>query len=154
MSDRGRLTAPGSPLNAAVLAPESGTLVPPPGDLAEMAAQYGLRPSSARPSLASYLALVWQRRYFIVAYATARNVAMYTEARLGHLWQVLTPLLNPRPPGFTSNQAEREGLPRQGPAARLRCPACFSAIRSSAVAAAAAGGSARISSRMCRAWSR
>jgi teichoic acid transport system permease protein len=37
---------------------------------------------------------VWQRRHFIVAYATARNVSMYTEARLGQLWQVLTPLLN------------------------------------------------------------
>src|SRR5207302_1683671 len=30
----------------------------------------------------------------IFAYATARNVSMYTEARLGQLWQVLTPLLN------------------------------------------------------------
>ena len=38
--------------------------------------------------------MVWQRRHFIVAYATARNVSMYTEARLGQLWQVLTPLLN------------------------------------------------------------
>jgi teichoic acid transport system permease protein len=37
---------------------------------------------------------VWQRRHFIAAYATARNVSMYTEARLGQLWQVLTPLLN------------------------------------------------------------
>ena len=37
---------------------------------------------------------MWQRRHFIVAYATARNVSMYTEARLGQLWQVLTPLLN------------------------------------------------------------
>ncbi|HCU95781.1 MAG TPA: ABC transporter [Actinobacteria bacterium] len=37
---------------------------------------------------------LWQRRHFIVGFATARNVAMYTEARLGQLWQVLTPLLN------------------------------------------------------------
>jgi len=37
---------------------------------------------------------LWDRRYFILAYATARNVSMYTEARLGQLWQVLTPLLN------------------------------------------------------------
>ena len=59
-----------------------------------MAAQYGLRPSSARPRPASYLVKVWQRRHFILAYATARNVSMYTEARLGQLWQVLTPLLN------------------------------------------------------------
>src|SRR5262249_7374088 len=56
--------------------------------LAEMAAQYGLQPSSARPRLVSYLVKVWQRRHFILAYATARNVSMYTEARLGQLWQV------------------------------------------------------------------
>jgi teichoic acid transport system permease protein len=94
MDDRGRLTAPGSLLNGTVLAP--GDEVPPEGSesLAELAAHYGLRPSSARPSLVSYLRLVWQRRHFIVAYATARSVSMYTEARLGQLWQVLTPLLN------------------------------------------------------------
>ena len=94
MDDRGRLTAPGSLLNGTVLAPEDEA--PPEGDgsLAELAARYGLRPSSARPSLISYLRLVWQRRHFIVAYATARSVSMYTEARLGQLWQVLTPLLN------------------------------------------------------------
>jgi teichoic acid transport system permease protein len=94
MDDRGRLTAPGSLLDGTVLAPEDEA--PPEGDgsLAELAARYGLRPSSARPSLISYLRLVWQRRHFIVAYATARSVSMYTEARLGQLWQVLTPLLN------------------------------------------------------------
>jgi teichoic acid transport system permease protein len=90
MDDRGRLTAPGSLLNGTALAPEDEGS----GDLAALAARYGLRPSSARPSLASYLGLVWQRRHFIVAYATARSVSMYTEARLGQLWQVLTPLLN------------------------------------------------------------
>jgi teichoic acid transport system permease protein len=97
MDDRGRLTAPGSLLNGTVLAPEGAGLgQPSPGDsgLAELAAQYGLRPSSARPGLVDYMRLVWQRRHFIVAYATARNVSMYTEARLGQLWQVLTPLLN------------------------------------------------------------
>jgi teichoic acid transport system permease protein len=94
MRERGRLTAPGSLLNTAVLAPDSDTIVPPSGDLARMAAEYGLRPSSARPGLISYMRLVWQRRHFILAYATARNVSMYTEARLGQLWQVLTPLLN------------------------------------------------------------
>jgi teichoic acid transport system permease protein len=41
-----------------------------------------------------YVGQLWARRHFIVAFATARNVAMYTEARLGQLWQVLTPLLN------------------------------------------------------------
>ena len=97
MRDSGRLTAPGELLNGQVLAGEGDTLgQPAPEDqgLAGLAAEYGLRPSSARPSLTSYLAAVWQRRHFIIAYATARNVSMYTEARLGQLWQVLTPLLN------------------------------------------------------------
>src|SRR5580692_2841545 len=97
MDERGRLTAPGSLLNGTLLAADGEDLAQPPEggqSLAELAAKYGLRPSSARPSLISYLRLVWQRRHFIVAYATARNVSMYTEARLGNLWQVLTPLLN------------------------------------------------------------
>jgi teichoic acid transport system permease protein len=62
--------------------------------LAELARKYNLRPSAARPSLLVYAGRLWQRRHFIVGFATARNVAMYTEARLGQLWQVLTPLLN------------------------------------------------------------
>src|SRR6266516_4311125 len=92
MGNRGRLIAPGG------LRDELADVVqdePPAGEsLAALAAQYGLRPSSARPGLVSYLARVWQWRHFIFAYATARNVSMYTEARLGQLWQVLTPLLN------------------------------------------------------------
>jgi teichoic acid transport system permease protein len=93
MGNRGRLTAPGSLLD------ESGVPAGPAGtdgteDLAALAAAYGLRPSSSRPGMGAYLRLVWQRRHFILAYATARNVSMYTEARLGQLWQVLTPLLN------------------------------------------------------------
>src|SRR5579859_3382773 len=94
MDDRGRLTAPGSLLDGTVLASEDEAPPEGAGSLAALAAQYGLRPSSARPSLASYLRMVWERRHFILAYATARNVSMYTEARLGQLWQVLTPLLN------------------------------------------------------------
>jgi teichoic acid transport system permease protein len=97
MRDRGRLTAPGALLNGSVLASEADPLTESAegnGALAELAARYGLRPSSAQPGLVSYLRMVWQRRHFILAYATARNVSMYTEARLGQLWQVLTPLLN------------------------------------------------------------
>jgi teichoic acid transport system permease protein len=97
MDERGRLTAPGSLLNGATPGPEGEDLAGLPegtGSLAELAARYGLRPSSARPSLVTYIRMVWERRHFIVAYATARNVSMYTEARLGNLWQVLTPLLN------------------------------------------------------------
>ncbi len=97
MRDRGRLTAPGDLLTGDVVAPDADTPGEPDrggASLAELAARYSLRPSSARPTLASYLDKVWQRRHFIIAYATARNVSMYTEARLGQLWQVLTPLLN------------------------------------------------------------
>jgi teichoic acid transport system permease protein len=97
MDDRGRLTAPGSLLNGTVLAPDGEEPARPAvgrGSLADLAAQYGLRPSSARPHLMAYIRMVWGRRHFISSYATARNVSMYTEARLGQLWQVLTPLLN------------------------------------------------------------
>src|SRR6201999_2082896 len=66
----------------------------PDQDLGELARQHGLKLSGARPSLASYVAMLWQRRHFIVGYATARNVSMYTDAKLGQIWQVLTPLLN------------------------------------------------------------
>jgi teichoic acid transport system permease protein len=90
MGNRGRLTAPDSLLDESA-EPEYG---PQGQSLAELAALHNLRPSSTRPTLASYLRIVWQRRHFIIAYATARNVSMYTEARLGQLWQVLTPLLN------------------------------------------------------------
>jgi teichoic acid transport system permease protein len=62
--------------------------------LAELAREYNLRPSAARPSWPAYARQLWNRRHFIMGFATARNVAMYTEARLGQLWQVLTPLLN------------------------------------------------------------
>jgi teichoic acid transport system permease protein len=62
--------------------------------LAELAAKYNLRPSAARPGVFAYAGQLWARRHFIMGFATARNVAMYTEARLGQLWQVLTPLLN------------------------------------------------------------
>src|SRR6185295_15949622 len=83
MGNRGRLIAPGGLRDELAAVAEDE---PSAGEsLAEMAAQYGLRPSSARPRLVPYLVKVWQRRHFIFAYATAR---------LGQLWQVLTPLLN------------------------------------------------------------
>ena len=62
--------------------------------LADYAIGHGLRPSAERPSIPVYLRQLWRRVHFILAFATARNIAMYTEARLGQLWQVLTPLLN------------------------------------------------------------
>ena len=64
------------------------------GSLAALAAQYGLRPSAQRPTIGTYLSELARRWNFIMGFATARNVAMYTEAKLGQLWQVLAPLLN------------------------------------------------------------
>src|SRR5215469_7269736 len=62
--------------------------------LADYAVEHGLRPSAERPSIPTYLRQLWRRVHCILAFATARNIAMYTEAKLGQLWQVLTPLLN------------------------------------------------------------
>ncbi|MCK2215908.1 ABC transporter permease [Actinomadura sp. ATCC 31491] len=67
---------------------------PAPGSLAELARRHGLRPAVARPSLTVYLRQLWQRRHFILTYATSRNVSKYSGSALGQLWQVLTPLLN------------------------------------------------------------
>jgi teichoic acid transport system permease protein len=101
----GRLSAPGSLTGAANLTgavtTAAGTGVAaeqaawlPAEPLSQFALRHGLRPSATRPPVPVYLRQLWQRRHFIVGFATARNVAMYTEARLGQLWQVLTPLLN------------------------------------------------------------
>ncbi len=92
MDNSGQISAPGSLQAGAVIAPDAPRV--PDQDLGELARQHGLKLSGARPSLASYVAMLWQRRHFIVGYATARNVSMYTDAKLGQIWQVLTPLLN------------------------------------------------------------
>jgi teichoic acid transport system permease protein len=89
---RGQLSAPGRLEAGVSVVPEAPRV--PNQPLAELAARYGLKLSGARPPLLRYLVTLWQRRHFIVGYATARNVSMYTEAKLGQLWQVLTPLLN------------------------------------------------------------
>src|SRR5260370_23739514 len=81
-------------LTDALAAPEVDAAAPGGEPLAELAARYRLRPSAARPGVSASEGRLWARRHFIVGFATARNVAMYTEARLGQLWQVLTPLLN------------------------------------------------------------
>ncbi len=89
---------PGQVLNGANATPEQdgneAATVQPDGALAALAAQYGLRPSAQRPSIGTYLSELARRWSFIMGFATARNVAMYTEAKLGQLWQVLAPLLN------------------------------------------------------------
>jgi teichoic acid transport system permease protein len=89
LSAPGRLTA-GDDVPAAAVA----TADLPDEPLADYAIAHGLRPSAARPPVLAYLRQLWRRRSFILAFATARNIAMYTEARLGQLWQILTPLLN------------------------------------------------------------
>jgi teichoic acid transport system permease protein len=120
VTNRGRLSAPGNlakpgslsgpgslPENggpgsagATVLAPEpdevylAGDAVPAGEQLSEFARRHNLEPASARPPALKYLRMLWQRRQFITGFATASNVAMYSEARLGQVWQVLTPLLN------------------------------------------------------------
>lgn len=63
-------------------------------DLAALAARHGLTKSSVRPPLGGYLRELWGRRQFIVSYARARTYALYAGARLGSVWQVLTPLMN------------------------------------------------------------
>jgi teichoic acid transport system permease protein len=88
----GQIRAPGSLEAGAVIAPDAPRV--PNQDLGAVARQYGLKLSGARPSLPGYVAALWQRRHFIIGYATARNISMYTEAKLGQVWQVLTPILN------------------------------------------------------------
>ncbi|MFE0455495.1 ABC transporter permease [Streptomyces sp. NPDC058914] len=63
-------------------------------DLAALAARHGLTVSGARPSLPEYIRQLWARRHFISAFATAKLTATYSQAKLGQLWQVMTPLLN------------------------------------------------------------
>jgi teichoic acid transport system permease protein len=100
---RGQLSGPGSLADSNVVAMSgdateaadrelNGML--PEGSLPELARRYGLKPSAARPPLLEYIRRLWQRRFFITGFATAQNIAMYTEARLGQVWQILTPLLN------------------------------------------------------------
>ncbi|GGO83267.1 ABC transporter permease [Wenjunlia tyrosinilytica] len=66
----------------------------PEATSAQLAARYGLTPSSVRPTRSEYLRLLWQRRDFITAYAHARITSMYSGARLGQVWHILTPLLS------------------------------------------------------------
>ncbi|MFF9863602.1 ABC transporter permease [Streptomyces tendae] len=63
-------------------------------DLAALAARHGLSVSGARPSLPQYVRQLWARRHFIGAFSTAKLTAQYSQAKLGQVWQVMTPLLN------------------------------------------------------------
>jgi teichoic acid transport system permease protein len=66
----------------------------PADDLKALAARHGLTVSGARPSLPEYIRQLWARRHFITAFATAKLTAQYSQAKLGQVWQVMTPLLN------------------------------------------------------------
>ncbi|MEV7440132.1 ABC transporter permease [Streptomyces sp. NPDC091204] len=71
----------------------------PPSDdaglsAAELARKYGLSVSGARPRLGEYVRQLWGRRHFIMAFSRAKLVAQYSQAKLGQVWQVATPLLN------------------------------------------------------------
>ncbi|MFH9809586.1 ABC transporter permease [Streptomyces olivaceus] len=68
--------------------------VPAGHDLAALAARHGLSVSGARPSLREYVRQLWARRHFIGAFSTAKLTAQYSQAKLGQVWQVMTPLLN------------------------------------------------------------
>ncbi|PWI43792.1 ABC transporter permease [Streptomyces sp. ICBB 8177] len=59
-----------------------------------LVARHGLAPAARRPGLGEYVRELWSRRHFITQYAHARLTALYTTARLGQIWHVLTPLLN------------------------------------------------------------
>jgi teichoic acid transport system permease protein len=61
---------------------------------AQLAEKYGLSVSGARPSLVEYVRRLWGRRHFILAFSQAKLTAQYSQAKLGQLWQVVTPLLN------------------------------------------------------------
>ncbi|MFB8777420.1 ABC transporter permease [Streptomyces broussonetiae] len=78
-------------LDAPPRTPSAGTA---PDDLAALAARHGLTVSGARPSLPQYVRQLWDRRHFILAFSRAKLTAQYSQAKLGQLWQVATPLLN------------------------------------------------------------
>ncbi|MGW6706287.1 ABC transporter permease [Streptomyces sp. NPDC054956] len=61
---------------------------------AELARKYGLSVSGARPGLVAYVRQLWDRRHFIMAFSRAKLMAQYSQAKLGQIWQVATPLLN------------------------------------------------------------
>jgi teichoic acid transport system permease protein len=54
----------------------------------------GLRRAGARLPVDEYTRRLWQRRWFIEAYASASNAAGYERSFIGQYWQLLTPLLN------------------------------------------------------------
>jgi teichoic acid transport system permease protein len=62
--------------------------------LRQLAQRHGLKVAGERPNLFAYTRQLWAYRHFTAAYANGRLVAAFSTARLGQLWQVLTPLTN------------------------------------------------------------
>jgi teichoic acid transport system permease protein len=62
--------------------------------LKELADRHGLKVAGGRPTLSQYVRQLWKFRHFTASYANAKLVASFSTARLGQLWQVLTPLTN------------------------------------------------------------
>jgi teichoic acid transport system permease protein len=62
--------------------------------LPELARRNGLSTAGRLPSLGEYTRSLWAYRHFIAAFANAKVSAALGDARLGLLWQVLTPLIN------------------------------------------------------------
>ncbi|MFJ7997167.1 ABC transporter permease [Streptomyces sp. NPDC096310] len=86
--------APSAPAAAPPANSAPATPLPPATDLGALARRHGLTVSGARPSLPDYLRQLWSRRHFVTAFATARLTAQYSQAKLGQVWQIMTPLLN------------------------------------------------------------
>ncbi|CAM5629798.1 hypothetical protein SALBM311S_08793 [Streptomyces alboniger] len=57
---------------------------------AQLAAKHGLTVSGARPSLVEYVRQLWGQRSSSAS--QAKLTAQYSQAKLGQLWQVATPL--------------------------------------------------------------
>lgn len=56
--------------------------------------QDGLKPLELRPSIPTYVAQLWQRRFFIVAEARAKAFRSTRDYRLWRLWLFVNPLLD------------------------------------------------------------
>ncbi|MFE4664224.1 ABC transporter permease [Streptomyces sp. NPDC056716] len=87
-------TAQAATAPTSVKATPAVTATPADIDLSALAARHGLAVSGARPTLSAYVRGLWARRHFIRAFSTAKLTAQYSQAKLGQLWQVMTPLLN------------------------------------------------------------
>ncbi|MFI5757439.1 ABC transporter permease [Streptomyces sp. NPDC051569] len=89
-----------TPVSQTIASTQRGAAAPKPvlepsgTDLRALALRHGLTVSGARPTLRAYVRQLWSRRHFVTAFATARLTSQYSQAKLGQIWQIMTPLLN------------------------------------------------------------